>query len=154
MLSKVIIYPPVYTELESYETDAAARVLLGSQLQFQATIDQPLEQATLLLHGTDSEDRMLLMQQSLKGAITLRLSEPLSVLSSSVLGLELIDEDGVVSRSPINIDLNVIEDYEPSVNILSPHAETLLTAAGRLPLVMVATDDLQITQAWLQYCVA
>ncbi len=154
MLSKVIIYPPVYTELESYETDAAARVLLGSQLQFQATIDQPLEQATLLLHGTDSEDRILLMQQSLKGAITLRLSEPLSVLSSSVLGLELIDEDGVVSRSPINIDLNVIEDYEPSVNILSPHAETLLTAAGRLPLVMVATDDLQITQAWLQYCVA
>jgi hypothetical protein len=154
MLSKVVIYPPVYTELESYETDAAARVLLGSQLQFQATIDRPLTQATLLIHGEDDEDRILLMQQSLKGEIVVRLSEPISILSSSTLGLELIDEDGVVSRSPVNIDLNVIEDHEPSVNILSPHAETLLTAAGQLPLVIVATDDLQITQAWLQYCVA
>ena len=154
ILSKVIITPPVYTELESYETDAAARVLHGSQLQFQATIDRPLEQAVLLFHGEDDEDRIRLVQQSLAGVIVLRLSEPISILSSGTLGLELTDEDGVVSRNLVDIDLNVIEDHEPSVNILSPHAETLLTAAGRLPLVMVATDDLQITQAWLQYCVA
>jgi len=154
MLSKVIITPPVYTELESYETDAAARVLHGSQLQFQATIDRPLAQAILLFHGEDDEDRIRLVQQSLAGVIVLRLSEPISILSSGTLGLELTDEDGVVSRNLVDIDLNVIEDHEPSVNILSPHAETLLTATGRLPLVMVATDDLQITQAWLQYCVA
>jgi hypothetical protein len=154
ILSKAIIYPPAYTELESYETDAAVRVLHGSQLQFQATIDRPLEEAVLLFHGADDEDRILLMQQSFAGAIVLRLPEPISISSSSALGLELTDEDGVVSESLVNIDLNVIEDHEPSVNILSPHAETLLTAAGRLPLVMVATDDFQITQAWLQYCVA
>jgi hypothetical protein len=153
-LSKVIIYPPVYTELESYESDAAARVLHGSQLQFQATIDRPLQQATLLFLGEDEEKRILLAQQSLADAIVLSLSEPISILSSGTLDLELIDEDGVVSRNLVDIDLNVIEDHEPIVNILSPHAETLLTAAGRLPLVMVATDDLQITQAWLQYCVA
>ena len=154
MLSKVIIYPPVYTELESYESDAAARVLHGSQLQFQATIDRPLRQATLLILGEDEEKRILLAQQPLAEAIELSLSEPISILSSGTLDLELIDEDGVVSRNLVDLDLNVIEDHEPSVNILSPHAETLLTAAGRLPLVMVATDDLQITQAWLQYCVA
>ncbi len=154
ILSKVIIYPPVYTELESYESDAAARVLHGSQLQFQATIDRPLRQATLLILGEDEEKRILLAQQPLADAIVLSLSEPISILSSGTLDLELIDEDGVVSRNLMDIDLNVIEDHEPSVNILSPHAETLLTAAGRLPLVMVATDDLQITQAWLQYCVA
>jgi len=154
MLSKVIIYPPVYTELESYESDAAARVLHGSQLQFQATIDRPLQQATLLFLGEAEEKRILLTQQSLANSIVLSLSEPMSILSSGTLDLELIDEDGVVSRDLVDIDLNVIEDHEPIVNILSPHAETLLTAAGRLPLVMVATDDLQITQAWLQYCVA
>ena len=154
MLSKVIIYPPVYTELESYESDAAARVLHGSQLQYQATIDRPLQQATLLFLGEDEEKRILLAQQSLADVIVLSLSEPISILSSGTLDLELIDEDGVVSRNLVDIDLNVIEDHEPIVNILSPHAETLLTAAGRLPLVMVATDDLQITQAWLQYCVA
>jgi hypothetical protein len=153
-LSKVIIYPPVYTELESYESDAAARVLHGSQLQFQATIDRPLQQATLLFLGEDEEKRILLAQQSQADAIVLSLSEPISILSSGTLDLELIDEDGVVSRNLVDIDLNVIEDHEPIVNILSPHAETLLTAAGRLPLVMMATDDLQITQAWLQYCVA
>ncbi|MBT6848772.1 MAG: hypothetical protein HOA14_15255, partial [Planctomycetaceae bacterium] len=154
MLSKVIITPPAYTELESYETDAAARVLYGSQLQFQATIDRPLEQATLLFHSEGVEDRILLVQQSLADAIVLRLSKPMTILSSGTLGLELTDEDGVVSRNLVDIDLNVIKDHEPSVNILSPHAETLLTAAGRLPLVMVAMDDLQVTQAWLQYCVA
>ncbi|MCS5632590.1 MAG: hypothetical protein NZ744_17265, partial [Pirellulaceae bacterium] len=154
MLSKVIIYPPVYTELESYESDAAARVLHGSQLQFQATIDRPLQQATLLFLGEAEEKRILLTQQSLANSIVLSLSEPMTILSSGTLDLELIDEDGVVSRNLVDIDLNVVEDHEPIVNILSPHAETLLTAAGRLPLVMVATDDLQITQAWLQYCVA
>jgi len=154
MLSKVIIYPPGYTELESYETHSAARVLHGSQLQFQATIDRPLEQATLLFDGEGDEDRVLLTQQSLDGAIVLRLSDPISVSSSGILGLELKDDAGVVSRNLVDIDLNVIEDHEPSVNILSPHAETLLTATSLLPLVMVATDDLQITQVWVQYCVA
>jgi len=154
MLSKVIITPPRYTELESYETDAAARVLLGSQLQFQATVDRPLVDANLLFYGEDGEDRIPLTQQPVVDAIVLSLSKPISILSSGTLGLELTDEDGVVSRNLVDIDLNVIEDHEPDVNILSPHAETLLTASGRLPLAMVATDDLKITQAWFQYCVA
>lgn len=154
MLSKVIIYPPAYTELQSYASDTAARVLYGSQLRFEATVDRPLQQAMLLIQGEDQERRVLLTQQSQENAEVLSLSEPISILSSGTLDLELIDEDGVISRNLVDIDLNVIEDHEPSVNILSPHAETLLTAAGRMPLVMVATDDLQINQAWLQYCVS
>ena len=46
--SKLVVVPPEYTGLSPYTTDDRVRALLGSQLEFHAILDEPVERARLM----------------------------------------------------------------------------------------------------------
>lgn len=146
--SKLVVVPPEYTGLSPYTTDDRVRALLGSQLEFHAILDEPVERARLMwdVQGRHSSFELDVSRSDESFQVALK-KMPLE--ESGMFWLEFEDRDNVISQSREIWQIDVVEDQTPSVQIQKPNRQSLLAATGKVALAVQVSDDVFVQQVEL-----
>lgn len=141
------IHPPSYTGLSVTESEypfSEINFYRGSEIEFLAETNKPIEQLELLKKGEpvsiDPADTTLT-----------QFSYRFTPDQSDTLRFRLTDDDGLQNRNPFRTVLNILEDERPVVNIRQPSGTVMESDPREVDIAYRATDDFGLTRAELHW---
>lgn len=140
---KVTITPPKYTgqgpELLP-QGDTSINALIGAEVTVRVEADRRIQSASITagtseVIATTAENRRV-------ATATFVLREE----TVSAWWIDLVGEDGIQTQRPPRFELRVSKDQPPTVFIESPQRDLQVTSRAIVPIVVVAEDDLEVTE--------
>ncbi len=126
---------PDYTGLpdaQGQPNDGNIAALAGSKVSFTATANKPLADAYQLF-ADSSRIPLAVDDKSITGRFTPAKDDRYSIM--------MTDRSGFANREPIWYDIQILEDYPPSIQILFPAVDVNLNERMVLPLEASIGDD-------------
>lgn len=146
--------PPAYTgRIESSPTAGGPlKLLVGTELLFDAAVNKPLASATLEWEGDGVTATAAPLELRGKGrGVTGRFL--LHEAGTARFWLALTDRDGLTDEHPPRYELQVHADRKPTAFLEVPAHDLTVTPAASLPLRIVAQDDLGLAHVDLRYTI-
>jgi hypothetical protein len=144
---------PAYLGLPA-ETTAVGdlRVPVGTEVKLRAVFTKPIATATLAQRAADakSEDRGAAMTLDAAHAVG---ETTFTVAANGSYAITLRDEDGLENGEPIVYGVAALPDLAPTVAILSPTQDKVVTRFAKRPIRFTVSDDHGIAKAWIRYVV-
>jgi len=148
---------PAYTRLPVQRRALGdLKILAGSKLDLKVKANATVKSGEIRLVGAEHDKVVKSVPLVPDGKIGVQLTGVIEIPSQGVSGmtLNLVDEDGVESRSPAVYPLEIIQDQPPTVRIVFPERrEELLTRDATLLLAFEAKDDFGVARVRLHYAV-
>lgn len=148
---------PAYTKLPPVRRQPGnLKLLAGSKLAVRMKSNTPLRSATLRLTGTEPATTVRSASLVTDTKTPDEWTGAVEIPAKDVAGMtfQLVDSEGVESRSMAVHRIEVIPDLPPTIRILLPaRREELLTKKATLLLGFDAKDDFGIAKVLLHYAV-
>ncbi len=144
------LIPPAYTGWPRQTAKKTIRALVGTRMEFAATVTKPLASATLCLEGNRRIPGRI-------GNDGLRFAAPgpkqpeLLLDRSGSYWFELTDREGLSGASDDRWEIRAVRDAPPSVTIERPTGNLFVTPRAVVPLRVSAEDDLAIHRVALVF---
>lgn len=134
--------PPAYTQraLRHFSgTSGSVRVLEGSELRFEATLDRPVERAVLRYEDTDESEFTLNVSDGVHVSGTMTATE------SAAYSFEFEDPEGQRFRDGLRRELEVEEDRAPVITIEDPDGNLSVNPGDIIDIRYTVRDDFGIS---------
>jgi len=140
---KLRITPPAYTALAPTERKGGnIQALAGSQVDLEAECSKPIQNATLVLTPTGTDQKR---QVPMKVAGQ-RVSTSFQVLEQATYRIELTDTSGFANK-PVERDIEILPDEPPELVLEAPPTTVVVSPEGSVPFKFVATDRFGVQDA-------
>ncbi len=140
----VKVYPPSYTKLspQFYEDDGNINTIKGSLIELVIKTSKELNHASLLFDDSSS------IKMNVNG---LKAETKFKATKNGSYKILIIDKEGYPNINPVEYQINLTEDFAPSISLLIPQATVDLTDNMRVPLVFRIRDDYGFSKLTLNY---
>lgn len=140
----VKVYPPSYTKLspQFYEDDGNINTIKGSLIELVIKASKDLSQASLFFEDSSS------IKMNVNG---LKAETKFKATKSGNYKILITDKEGYPNLNPVEYQINLTEDFAPSISLLIPQATVDLTENMRVPLVFRIRDDYGFSKLTLNY---
>lgn len=143
----ITLHYPAYTGWHDETAEPHLRALVGTQVELSGRVNKPItaasvhldEAATIAAHVSDDGRGFVLNR-----------SDGFTVERSGAYWIELVDADGFSNGDLARYELRAVEDFSPTVHIERPPATGFVTPAAKLPVHVVAKDDLALERVSLR----
>ncbi|QDT48852.1 hypothetical protein Pan258_28980 [Symmachiella dynata] len=145
---QITLTPPEYLGQPSVDLPAGTghvEGLVGTTVTTKARADKPLVDAHL--HVYEQSQPLVLGPEGLTFGAEFTIAQP----GNSTYWLAFRDREGHDSGQSRHYDLRGIEDRVPEIEITDPTTNLRVTAVAKIPLRMVAKDDLGLKEIRLVY---
>ncbi|MEK6233275.1 MAG: hypothetical protein N2C14_01035, partial [Planctomycetales bacterium] len=144
------VYPD-YTRLSPADlpVSGAMRLPFGTQVTLRAKSKKPLVKVDVRFEDLNGkgEDR----PADLIGEHRFTIDFPMDQLQN--LAITLHDADGIHSREPERVSIDVIEDEAPIVALVTQGVSGAVTPRARIPFVGQVTDDHGLQKTWFEFVI-
>ncbi len=135
--------PPAYTGLPPTERKGGnIQALAGSQVDLEAECSKPIQNATLVLSPTGSDQE----RQIAMNVAGQRVSTSFQVLEPATYHIELTDTSGFANK-PVERDIEILTDEPPELVLEAPPTTVVVAPEGSVPFKFVATDGFGVQGA-------
>lgn len=140
----VKVYPPSYTKLppQIYEDDGNINTIKGATIEVIIKSSKELSQAKLLF---DDSSTIKMNVNGFKGETKFRGTK------NGTYKILITDYEGYPNLNPVEYQINLLEDFAPSISLLIPQGTVDLTENMRVPLVFRIRDDYGFSKLVLNY---
>ena len=139
---------PAYSALPPATSDKHIRALVGTQVSMRADTSKPLRAATLCL---DDGTRINARVNSDGYGFALAGEDRLTIGPSGTYWFELEDREGFHGGEDVKYEIRAVKDMPPSVTLQRPDSNVFVTADARVPLSVLAKDNLAIQRVMLLF---
>ncbi|MGI9428154.1 MAG: hypothetical protein ACR2NM_05820, partial [Bythopirellula sp.] len=141
------IHPPDYTFEPTTTWDKHSAILIGSRLQLQGRMDEPIEEVVL-----QSASGVQVTANVEPGGRTFQIDESAwQVMTSATYHFHVTTPAGLQTELETPLTLNVIVDQPPQVRLVEPISDLSILSGTALPLAVEVTDDLAVQEIELVY---
>ncbi len=148
---------PAYTRLPAQRRSLGdLKILAGSKLELKVKANAVVKSGEIRLVNADRDKTVKSAPMAPEANGSMQLIGAIEIPAEGVTGLtlNLVDSDGVESRSPAVYPLEIVQDQPPTVRIVLPERrEELLTREATLLLAFEARDDFGVARVRLHYAV-
>jgi hypothetical protein len=143
----VAVKPPAYTRFQTLQWVSPERIeaLTGSVLDLKWTSNNTLAETTLEVLSETGEVRST---RKIEPSGPKTADASLALVSNGSLRLRLVDRFGQTGASEAT-PFFALEDRVPALDILSPSREVVLSGDLKVPIKLLATDDVAVADVWL-----
>ncbi len=146
------ITPPAYTGWQPRTIDepsASLRLLEGTSLAFRGTADRRLQGGALHVQSNDDEQQDFAAQISDDGVGF--ETELWTVTAAAEYTMHLVDQEGTATVHADRWNVRVLKDDAPTLALIEPDVEELVTPGAVLRIVCDTEDDLAIRRVDLHF---
>lgn len=140
-------FPP-YTGWPDETAEPHLRALVGTRVELNGRVNKPMSAAKI--HVDDSAPIAARLSNDGRGFVLAGEDHRFTVERSGSYWIELVDADGFSSGDQVRYEIRAVEDFTPTVNIERLPATGFITPAARMPVHVVAKDDLALEQVALR----
>ena len=153
VLHEIELIPPSYTEQPPYTSDGAIRALIGSRAAVRVRVDKRLSDAMLFTDTmSDGQGVPLRLDADQKGfTLSADLLAPWRIQQAGVYSFRMVDVEGLESGERRSWGVDAVADSPPSVSLIAPAANLLVTPRAAVRVQVLAKDDMGIHSVELRY---
>lgn len=143
----ITLHYPAYTGWQDETAEPHLRALVGTQVELSGRVNKPITAASV--HVDEGATITARVSDDGRGFV-LNQSDGFTVERSGAYWIELVDADGFSNGDLARYELRAVEDFSPTVHIERPPATGFVTPAAKLPVHVVAKDDLALERVSLR----
>jgi hypothetical protein len=129
------------------------QIPMGTQVTIRASANKPLAMAKVERVAEQGFEPVMTITQ-FSGDERREFSFELPPLvEDQRLQFRLYDNDGIIGRNPVRLDLTAVADDAPKVGLALAGIGTAITTQARLPVAGEVADDYGIERIWFEYAV-
>jgi len=144
---------PVYTRAKGQEPEDVLAVTgimpipEGTQVVVEASATKGLASVQCQIAGEQTKTKMIAVPE---GGRQFQL--PLgSIRRNTVVSMTLTDTDGVSNRQPARLQIRVVPDQAPQIDVRLADIGKAITPRARLPLRGTIADDYGLSKTWFEF---
>ena len=156
---EIKLLPPQYTgwlPKKLSESSGGLRVLQGTEAVLSGTSDRSLKQVELLVSrssGADNETKFVgnVAEGNAFEVPSAVAAKRWLIEKTSEYSLSLTDVDNTSTVDADRWTVRVVRDERPTLKLLEPDNEELITPTAQVPIVCEVEDDLAVRDVYLRY---
>jgi len=136
---------PEYTMAEPKESKMFDEIpcIKGTRIEFTAVSNNQLKTASLITTWGTKIPLKIVSKDSVYGKFI--------VIDSGELYFEVEDIEGNIDSNPTKYRIDIVKDYEPEVQILSPKEDIVVSDDSKIPIIYKVNDDYGVSKVELIY---
>lgn len=144
----VSLHYPEYTGWPAETAEPHLRALVRTEVELAGRVNKPITAASI--HIDDNAPIVAHVSKDGRGFALHGEEGRFTVERTGSYWIELVDADGFASGNEVRYEIRAVEDFTPTANIERPPATGFVTPSAKLPVHVVAKDDLALEKVTLR----
>jgi hypothetical protein len=147
-LTLTLHYPP-YTGWPPEAAEPHLRALVGTRVDLDGHLDKPVTSVNICVDDSPAIAARL-SDDGRHFSLSGENDDAFKIERSGAYWIELVDAEGFSSGDQTRYEIRAVEDFTPTVSLDRPRPNGFVTPSAKLPVRLIAKDDLALQQVTLR----